>query len=299
MNKRVDMPEVLEPEPLDGYKLPTRTDERSMGSLIRRRKALSEEQLEDILVHQREHRLRFGDSAVALQLASPDDVLWALSQQFDYAYASEGECARSPELVVSNDPFGAQAEAFRELRAQLVLDAGASHSALAVASPEAGEGKSFVAANLAITFSQLGGRTLLLDADLRAPRQAALFALAARGGLSDILAGRMSIDVIHQIPGLPSLYVLPAGTLPPNPQELLQRPGFGVLMAKLLDRFDHVLVDTPAWARAADARVVAAHCGRALVVGRRSHTRLARMNTLIASLARSNVHLAGVVMNEH
>ena len=102
------------------------------------------------------------------------------------------------------------------------------HNALAIMSPGAGEGRSFIAANLAIVFSQLGERTLLVDADLRTPSQQDLFKLGNNGGLSGLMANRVGSDAITRVPPLPGLYVLPAGAVPPNPQELLGRPAFAV-----------------------------------------------------------------------
>ena len=106
-------------------------------------------------------------------------------------------------------------------------------------------------------------------------------------------------NVIVQIPDLPSLYLLPAGAVPPNPLELVQRPAFGLLMAELLSKFDYVVVDTPANVHGADARVIAAKCGAALVMGRKGKSRMALMDKLLKSLGKSAVKVAGVVMNEH
>ena len=89
------------------------------------------------------------------------------------------------DLVAATDPFGEEAEAFRELRSQLlmgVLADGTARRALAVLSPDVGDGKTFFAANMAISFSQLGGRTLLVDADMRTPRQHLLFGVDSRPG---------------------------------------------------------------------------------------------------------------------
>ena len=91
-------------------------------------------------------------------------------------------------------------------------------------SPGSGEGRSYITANLAVLFSQMGKRTLVIDADLRKPRQHRIFGLPGKIGLSALLAGRAGAEVMCDIPQLPGLTVLPAGVLPPNPQELLSRP---------------------------------------------------------------------------
>ena len=276
--------------------------DRSIGDLLREMRRLTDKQVEQILIHQREHGVRFGEAAVALQFASHDDVVWALSQQFHYPY-TPGERPENAELVVAANPFSEEAEAFRELRSQLmmgVMGSEESHRALAVVSPNIGDGKTYLVANLAVAFSQLGGRTLLVDADMRTPRQQDVFGIDhPMAGLSGILSGRAEQNVIVQVPDLPSLYLLPAGAVPPNPLELVQRPAFGLLISELLSKFDYVVVDTPANVHGADARVIAAKCGAALVVGRKDKSRMAVMSTLLKALGKSPVKLAGVVMNEY
>jgi chain length determinant protein tyrosine kinase EpsG len=274
--------------------------DRSIGDFLRESCSLSNEQVEKILQHQRERGMRFGEAAVELGLASSEDVLWALSQQFHYPYASDDAAPFDEELVAAIDPFGEQAEAFREMRSQLMADVLAADQprrALAVLSPDSGDGKTFFAANMAIAFSQLGGRTLLVDADMRTPRQHCLFRVPNELGLSSILAGRTQSNAIYQVPQLPSLRVLPVGTVPPNPLELAQRPAFGLFMRELLAKFDHVIVDTPAAAHGADARVLAAKCGAAVVIGRRGNTRMKAIQTLLGALGNSSTRLAGVMVN--
>ena len=279
-----------------------RVFDRSIGDFIRQARQLSEEQVREILAFQRDKGLRFGEAAIALQLASHEDVLWALSQQFHYPYAPHEGGNFNEELVTAIDPFSDQAEVFRELRSQLmmgVLAPDQPRRALAVVSPDIGDGKSFFAANLAVSFSQLGGRTLLLDADMRTSRLHRVFGVANRTGLSSVLSNRCEADVIQPVKELPSLFVMPVGTLPPNPLELMQRPSFGLLMQELLVKFDHVVVDTPAAVHGADARVLAAQSGAAVVIARRGTTRMSSLQGLLSGLAKGPSKLAGVLMNAH
>src|SRR5690606_31496730 len=109
--------------------------------------------------------------------------------------------------------------------------------ALAIVSPNSGDGKTFFSANLAIALSQLGGRTLLVDADMRGPRQHEVFGVEGTAGLSGLLSGRAEANVIIQAPDLPSLFLLPVGITPPNPLELVERPAFGLLLRELLNKF--------------------------------------------------------------
>lgn len=276
--------------------------DRSIGDIIAEANKLTAEQVEQILAHQRAKGLRFGEAAVSLGLAKGEDVLWALSQQFHYPYAGGTSPATSDELVLAAKPFSDQAEAFRTLRSQInmrLYPADAPRRALAVISPEQGDGKTFFAANLAIAFSQLGGRTLLLDADLRNPRQHEIFGLDNSSGLSGILSGRSESNVIRPVRDLPSLFVLPVGTLPPNPTELVERPAFALLLRELATKFDHVIVDTPAATHGADYAVIAARCGAALALARKSLTRVGALQALIGSLGNTPAELAGVVLNEY
>lgn len=275
--------------------------DRSIGSILADLRELSAEQVETIVRHQREKGVRFGEAAVALGYASNDDVLFALSQQFHYPYAPEERRQASPELAALNQPFGVQAESFRAIRSQVMMrlfNEGQDRRALAVVSPESGDGKTFFAANLAVVLAQLSGRTLLVDADLRHPRQHEVFNVDNKVGLSGILGGRSGTKVIQQVIGVPSLFVLPVGTTPPNPLELVERPAFGLLMRELVTKFDHVVVDTPAARYGSDSAVIAARCGAALVVARKHKGRVAELQDLVANLAETPAKLAGVVFNE-
>jgi protein-tyrosine kinase len=278
--------------------------DRSMGDLLRKACGLSQDEVSQIVAYQQESGMRFGQAAVALKLASDDDVLWALSQQFHYPYAPQGRSDRYPELVAAADPFSPEAEVFRDLCSQVSMNhvsglAGRSPLALSVVSPDVGDGKTFLAANLAVAFSQVGGRTLLVDADMRTPRQHSVFGVSSAVGLSTVLAGRAEANVIQSVPDLPSLFVMPVGSVPPNPMELLQRPAFGLLMQELLSKFDHVVVDTPAFTRGADARVIASRCGASIAVGRQGTTRMDAMDKVIGAMNSGRSRLAGVVMNAH
>lgn len=277
--------------------------DRLLGDLLREAKGISAEQIDEILEYQKEHGIRFGVAAVRKGLVTEKDVLFALARQYRYPYAIEGSESYNPELVVGTDPFGEQAENFRELRSQLLhgaLDADAEgrRPALAIVSNDVGDGKSFFAANLAVAFSQLGGRTVLIDADMRTPRQHTIFGFESQSGLSDVLAGRTKQQVVHRVAGIPSLYVMPLGAVPPNPAELVQSISFGLLLREMSSKFDYVIVDTPAAAHGTDCRVIAAKCGAAMAVARVGKTKTPELKTLLTKIAKSRSKLAGVVMNE-
>ena len=287
---------------LNAEELPLASADRAIGSIIAETRKLSAEQVEKVLEHQKQHGLRFGEAAIALGFASADDVLFALARQFHYPpYAPEEQRKGSPELVAMNQPYGVQAEAFRAIRSQIMMRLFGDREercAIAVVSPDRGDGKTFFSANLAVTLAQLGGRTLLVDADMRGPRQHQVFNIDNSAGLSGILSGRAEPNVIQPVNSMPGLFVLTVGIVPPNPLELVERPAFGLLVRELLAKFDHVVVDTPAAVYGSDSAVIAARCGAALVVARQHSSRVGSLQDLVASLGASTAKVAGVIVNE-
>jgi chain length determinant protein tyrosine kinase EpsG len=186
------------------------------------------------------------------------------------------------------------------VRSQLMLRWFArGRRALAVVGIDENDGAALFAANLAVVFSQLGEQTLLVDANLRRPAQADTFGLKPRQGLSDLLAGRADLDVIARIPSFVDLSVMPAGTLPPNPQELLARESFRNLNTQLESRYDVVLYDLPPFASGADALAVAGRAGGVLLVARKNHTRVANLTRMVEQLVDAGGEVLGSVVVEY
>ena len=154
---------------------------RTLGAILVDGGQLKPEDAERVLQHQKENHLRFGEAAMRLGLISEADLQFALSRQFAYAYLRQipGEArVLSEELVSAFQPFSSRVEQLRAIRSQLMLrwfDRAEERQVLTIIGAERGEGRSYLAANLAIVFSQLGERTLLVDADMREPRQHFLF----------------------------------------------------------------------------------------------------------------------------
>ncbi len=273
---------------------------RNMGAILVDSGKLKLEDVERILRVQKEQGLRFGDAALKLKLVSAEDIQHALSKQFAYAYLRPGEGGFANDLVAAYKPFSPQVEALRALRSQLMLRwFNDEHKVLSIVSPGAQEGRSYLAANLAVIFSQLGERTLLIDADLRNPRQHIIFNLSRSTGLTSILAGRAGQDAIARIPYFADLSVLAAGPIPPNPLELLGRPEFSGLLDDLSRRYDVILIDTPAGSLFTDAMTIVARAGGALMVTRKDHTRLGAAKALASQLAASDAAVIGSVLNKY
>ncbi|MBL8483431.1 MAG: chain length determinant protein tyrosine kinase EpsG [Rhodocyclaceae bacterium] len=288
--------------PRDGFPEQAGEGGRLIGALLVAAGSLTAQGAEAALRLQQQTGMRFGDAARALGLVSEAALQAALSRQFDYPCLQHGASPVSAEVVAAFDPHGAQVEALRALRTRLMLgwfDRQGGRRTLAVASAERGDGRSWMAANLAVVFAQLGLSTLLIDADLRHPRQHALFGLSTRAGLSTLLAGRGADDAVCALPGLPQLAVLGAGPPPPNPQELLARPWFAQLLESYAQRYQVVLLDSTAATGAADGQTVAARAGGALLLARRDQTRTGKFRACAAALDAAGATLAGTVLCSH
>jgi chain length determinant protein tyrosine kinase EpsG len=273
----------------------------SIGTILVDSGRLSAENAERILRLQTEQDKRFGDVGIKLGLLTEEDIRFALSRQFDYLYLPQSDTSLSHDLVSAYEPFSPVVEKLRALRGQLMLrwfNAETRRNALAIVSPGKNEGRSFIAANLAIVFSQLGERTLLIDADLRNPRQHRLFKLGQGGGLSGMLAGRNGTEAIVRIPPLPGLSVLPAGAVPPNPQELIGRPIFADLLQTLVQDFDIVIIDTPAASNYAEALTIAVGTSAALILARKNRSSATDLGSLTRSLEQTRTTLVGSVLND-
>jgi capsular exopolysaccharide synthesis family protein len=154
-----------------------------------------------------------------------------------------------------------------------------------------------LAANLAVVFSQLGERTLLIDANLRRPLLQGLFNLPTRQGLSDVLIGRVGAEVAVRIEPLLGLTVLGAGTQPPNPAELLARPAFAGLLARCAEQFDVILVNTAPTHHAEILPVCAATQGALLMVDQHLSA-AAEVRATAAAIQHAGLTLVGSVLNQ-
>lgn len=289
---------------------------RSIGDILVATGRLTAAEAARVVQTQAKDSTQFGDAALALKLLTKDDIDFALSQQFDYAYLSDHDTSLSPELVAAYQPFSRVGENLRAVRSQLMLrwfNTDPTRKTLAIVSPGAGEGRSFIAGNLAVVFAQQGQRTLLIDADLRTGAaqatgsgaeagtgrsQQALFQLGKNAGLSGLLAGRAGLEAAQAVRGLPGLAVLPAGAVPPNPQELLGRPGFAALLHAASQQFDVILIDTPAGSDYADAEIIAARAGAAVMVARKNKSLVPQATQLARRLQDNGVALVGSVLND-
>lgn len=274
-------------------------EDRPIGRILVDLQKLRERDLERVLEAQRKKRLRFGEMACRLGLVDEADVYYALSIQFNYPYVRRGPVSLGPDLIAAHDPYHPQSEAMREVRTQLITHwLGPQRKVLAVASAGVGEGKSYLAANLAVSFAQMGEKILLIDADLRAPRQHRIFGLGNAAGLAQVLTRRAGLEAAERSGYFDSLAVLPAGAAPPNPLELLSRGEWPRVLLEARRQYTLVLVDTAADVCGSDARLVAARADGALLVARKHRTRLEALARMRSAITASGVPVVGTVLNQ-
>ena len=267
----------------------------SIGRILLEEGKIQAEDADRILRTQKELNLRFGDAAVKLGLVTEDDILRAVSQQFDYSSLPADSDLIDSEVVAAFRSHSKEIEAFRTLRSQLALRWFAENKSLVVSASTAGQGSSHVSANLAVLFSQLGEKTLLIDADMRTPRMHVLFKVANKQGLSDMLASRAGTEAIQTIEAFDNLSVLTAGTSTPNPLELLSRNQF---WHEIEQDFDVIIIDTPPALESADAQSIVAKVGGALIVARNNEAKLADIEDVQSQFLIAGADVVGVVLND-
>ena len=273
---------------------------RSIGAILVGEGRLRPSDVDKIERFAREQGLRFGDAAVQLQLLAKEDVEFAIARQFNYPILACGQNGVGEEVIAGYKPESPMVEPLRALRSQILFrwPRDTTRKVIAVTSAERGDGRSWLAANLATVFAQIGERTLLIDADMRHPRQHLLFNLNNEVGLSALVTGRATREIARRIHPQLRLFVLPSGRLPPNPQELLSGPVFDVVLEQFTEQFDVIVIDTPAMAETADAQILAARAGNALMVARRNHTRQKKLVAAMHHLGEAGVNVLGSVIQE-
>ena len=232
-------------------------------------------------------------TSVALAPRSPD-----IEHPYPARVATPG--IPGPDLSEVLDPYSARGELIRALRTELLLNSigGENRNGLlAILSAEPGEGRTQLAAELAISFAQLGRRTLLVDADLRSPRQSAMFGSSNEWGIAQAMAfGEQPTP--QPIEGLRELSLLVAGTVMPNPMEMLTDPNFHRMVALWKLEYEFVIFDTPPISRFADGLLLAKLTGRVLLLARANHTRQAAVKDTLRRLAGTRAEIVGSVINQ-
>jgi protein-tyrosine kinase len=268
----------------------------------------------------RDRGLGFTDAAIELGLISREELAEAIEEARQPPKPGEGivEAAihklffnrglpvkyvgmvkAGPTLIMARDPDTSYSEQIRALRTELMLLNGTSHSgnSIVVLSPCQGEGRTQLCAELAIAFSQLGQRTLLVDADLRRPRIHSLFESESYNlGLGQALASG-SIPQLMGVEKLAHLSVLIAGRSVPNPLELLTNGHFQRQLTDWRKKYRMIIIDTPPITEFADGLAIASFAEQVVVVGRSDSTPHKNMKEMLRRMGGTQARIVGAVIN--
>ena len=211
-----------------------------------------------------------------------------------------GDAAGGIDLYAVSNPRSNFAEAFRTIRTSLAFTAtDTALRSLAVSSVFPSEGKSLASINLAIAYANVGKKTLLVDTDMRKPRLQHVFQPASKSGIADLLTAENSQEPAALIAPTPveNLFFLPAGTIPPNPVELLDSQRFDALLAKLKQSFDMIIFDAPPSLSMADALILGKRTDGLILVARAFSTNKFAARQVAQRLAAARVRVLGVLLN--
>jgi protein-tyrosine kinase len=296
----------------------THTVDKSLIDELISLKGLSADSVDRIADVVRTEGLSFSDAAVRLGLVSreeledatawmgrrdgsPGPIETAIRQaksRNSIVLRQAGIVRPGGHLLLLHEPDSARSERIRALRTELMLLVGDARrdNVLALLSPGPAEGRSQLCAELAISFAQAGRRTLLVDADMRHPRQHLLFNADNQWGLAQALALGESPSM-YGVEGVPDLSLLTAGVLPPNPLELVSNRRFESMMDAWRRSYDFVLIDTPSVSQYADGLAIATAATRVLLVSRTESTSYSGMKDLLRRLAPTQARILGAVVN--
>ena len=214
------------------------------------------------------------------------------------SHAADEHRGLAPDLVYLHQPGSAAAEAYRAVRTALFSAAATTGKRkFMVTSAEPGDGKSTFIANLAVAVAQAGKSVLLIDADMRKPRQQGLFSLRHQVGTADVLGGEVEVENAIQVSSVDGLSILAAGGAPYNPAELLSSPRLSDVLNRVGQDYDFVLVDTPPLLTVSDPCIVAPHLDSALLVVRLGKNKSAAINRANELIATHGIDILGTVAN--
>lgn len=212
------------------------------------------------------------------------------------------------EIVVYETPKSPEAEMFRNLRTNIqFMNADSEKKVMVITSTVPGEGKSFVSANLAAAFAQIDKKVLIIDTDMRKGRQYTLFNLRPRPGLSNYLSGvvdqdfkgnKDNIENYIQATYIDNLYLISAGSVPPNPSELLVSSKMEKIKDKLIDKFDVIIFDAPPCLIVADALIISRLVDFNIIVSAQNITKKEDLIKAKDTIEKVGGKVAGIVLNK-
>lgn len=201
------------------------------------------------------------------------------------------------KILCADSPFVVK-EAYNSIRTNLLFtQQGEKCPVFVVSSPTANNGKSINAINMAISFSQMGKRTLLIDADMRNPTVHRMFSIPVKNGLSEILAGLTDSITVTKT-DIENLSLLTAGKIPPNPAELLASARMDQLLEFVKERYDCVLIDTPPVNLVTDSTAFASKATGYIIVVKLETTNIQDVRAAVNSLKHIGAPIVGFIMND-
>jgi polysaccharide biosynthesis transport protein len=212
---------------------------------------------------------------------------------------SIGSSQEAVELITQSRPQSQMSESYRALRTSLLLTSlGAPPKVIVMTSALPQEGKTTTSMNTAIVLAQKGSRVLLIDADLRRPSIHKALGMGPRAGLSNVLTGNVPLkQAIISSQLLSTLFILPAGTPPPNPAELLASTHMRELLAELRQQYDHIVIDSPPTLSVTDAVIMSTYADTVVLVIRSGQTTKHALRRARDILIRVNARISGVLLN--
>jgi capsular exopolysaccharide synthesis family protein len=211
---------------------------------------------------------------------------------------SDGRLKR--RLITREDPRSPVSEAYRSLRTSMLYSSSADKKikSILISSAGPGEGKTTTVANLAITYANLGKKTLLVDTDLRRPVVHKVLEINKEPGVTDYLSGAMDdFNSLIQKTPIDNLFAVPSGIVPPNPSELLGSQKMANLIQKLENEWDMILFDSPPLVAVTDATMISKSIDQIVIVVKVGHTDKKAFNHTITSLRNVRAPLGGVILN--
>lgn len=207
--------------------------------------------------------------------------------------------SKAPSLLINDVPHDPAIESLRSLRTSIQFSMlGARNNIIMITGATPGVGKSFVASNLSAVIASAGKRTLLIDGDLRKGHLHRYFGIPRNGGLSEVIAGQMTLENAIHISDFVDLHVLTAGMHVPKPAEILSHANMSDLLKLASERYDFVVIDTAPVLAAAEALVIAPHAGVIYGVARRAESKMGELEETAKRIAQTGMALTGFIFND-
>lgn len=202
------------------------------------------------------------------------------------------------QIITVTNPRSPISESYRALRTNIEFSSiDEQLQVLMVSSAGPGEGKSTTITNLAVTFAQSEKRVVLIDADLRKPTAHHTFSISNRYGLSSVISQQCSLEEAIQMSDIPNLDVITSGAIPPNPAEMMNSKRMTLIIEKLRQMYDIILIDTPPLLAVTDAQIVATKSDGVILVVDQGKVKREIASKAVKNLESVNARILGVVLN--